>query len=238
MIPCGIALDSAAGKMYWTDAGTDKIQRANLDGSGVEDLITSGLRSPYGIALDLAAGKMYWTKRIVIKIRRSFWFDGSRVEAEIQRANLDGSEVEDLVTSGLNGPYGLALDTAADKMYWADRYMNKIQRANLNGTEVEDLVPHIPAGFTGVTLRHSGTAWGVPQRYTADSSKGVVAYMLLGTLKGCAFADAEADRQTIVYVKIERLGHLSGYESNAVCRASSRTWNSWDGQRITHLRFF
>ncbi|MCZ6766059.1 MAG: hypothetical protein O7D32_03920 [bacterium] len=35
--PSGITLDVAAGKMYWTDIGTGKIQRANLDGSGVED---------------------------------------------------------------------------------------------------------------------------------------------------------------------------------------------------------
>ena len=30
-----------------------KIQRANLDGSQIEDLITTGLREPWGIALDL-----------------------------------------------------------------------------------------------------------------------------------------------------------------------------------------
>ena len=39
--------------MYWTDRGSDKIQRANLDGSGVEDLVT-GIDRPYIIALDLA----------------------------------------------------------------------------------------------------------------------------------------------------------------------------------------
>ena len=27
--------------MYWVDQGTNKIQRANLDGTGVEDLLTS-----------------------------------------------------------------------------------------------------------------------------------------------------------------------------------------------------
>ena len=39
--------------MYWTDTGTEKIQRANLDGSNVQDLVTrtQGLRSPSGIAL-------------------------------------------------------------------------------------------------------------------------------------------------------------------------------------------
>ena len=37
--------------MYWTDDETDKIQRANLDGSNIEDLVTQGLDGPFGIAL-------------------------------------------------------------------------------------------------------------------------------------------------------------------------------------------
>ena len=83
-------------KMYWTNLNANKIQRANLDGSNVEDLITRGLNKPYELKLDLAGGKMYWTNR----------FDG-----KIQRANLDGSNVEDLVTraNGLSSPSGLAL---------------------------------------------------------------------------------------------------------------------------------
>jgi len=40
--------------LYWTDARTRKIQRANLDGSQVEDVVTratGGLRVPEGLAL-------------------------------------------------------------------------------------------------------------------------------------------------------------------------------------------
>ena len=117
--------DAGAGKMYWTDRETEKIQRANLDGSGVEDLVTSGLSGLAGLALDLGAGKMYWTD----------W--GTN---KIQRANLDGSGVEDLVTTGLSGPRGIALDLGAGKMYWTDWLTEKIQRANLDGSGVEDLV--------------------------------------------------------------------------------------------------
>ena len=47
----------AAVKVYWIDAGTAKIQRASLDGSNVEDLVTSGLGYPEDIALDVAAGR-------------------------------------------------------------------------------------------------------------------------------------------------------------------------------------
>ena len=42
----------AEGKMYWTDAGTNKIQRANLDGTRIEDLVI-GLSDPVGLALDI-----------------------------------------------------------------------------------------------------------------------------------------------------------------------------------------
>ena len=40
--------------MYWTDRGTRKIQRANLDGTRVEDLVT-GLSEPVGLALEIIA---------------------------------------------------------------------------------------------------------------------------------------------------------------------------------------
>ncbi len=81
-----------AGKMYWTDSATKKIQRANLDGSNVEDLVTTGLTALVGIAVDPAAGKMYWTDAFTDKI---------------QRADLDGSNVQDLVTD-LSSPSGIA----------------------------------------------------------------------------------------------------------------------------------
>ncbi|UCG32108.1 MAG: thrombospondin type 3 repeat-containing protein, partial [Phycisphaerales bacterium] len=51
--PGGIALEPAAGKMYWADFVAAKIQRANLDGTGVEDLVTTGLITPEMIALAL-----------------------------------------------------------------------------------------------------------------------------------------------------------------------------------------
>ncbi len=146
--PGALALDVAGGKMYWTNPGATKIQRANLSGSNVEDLVTSGLSSPTGLALDVAGGKIYWTDRGTDKI---------------QRANLSGSNVEDLVTSGLNSPNGLALDVSGGKIYWTDAGTNKVQRANLNGSGVEDLL----TGTDGL-IDPSGIAIGG----TADTGSG------------------------------------------------------------------
>ena len=115
--------------MYWTNAWEDKIQRANLDGSDVEELVTQGfLGDPLGIALDVVGCKMYWTERFYRPIRR---------------ANLDGSDVEELLLLGSNdasGASGIALDVEGYKMYWTGTH--KIQRANLDGSDVEEIVTY------------------------------------------------------------------------------------------------
>ena len=51
---CLAGLAAAQKKIYWTEYGSNIIGRANLDGSGPEDLITSGLNGAEGIALDLS----------------------------------------------------------------------------------------------------------------------------------------------------------------------------------------
>ncbi len=159
--------DDDAPKMYWADYGTNKIQRADLDGSNVEDLITTGLNNPFGIALDVGGGKMYWTDYGTNKIQRAD-LDGSNVEdlisglsrpygialdvgggkmywtdsrtSRIQRADLNGSNFENLITTGLRTPWAIALDVGGGKMYWTDSGTNKIQRADLDGSNVEDLI--------------------------------------------------------------------------------------------------
>ncbi len=41
--PRGITVDGTGGKVYWTDLGADKIRRANLDGTEIEDLVSRTL---------------------------------------------------------------------------------------------------------------------------------------------------------------------------------------------------
>ena len=141
-IPRDVALDltSDPPKMYWVDAGTNnvndgKIWRANLDGSSPEALVTTGLVNPQSIALDVAGGKMYWTDS-------GTGGQNALENDKIQRANLDGSNVETLLTfqNQLRLPRGIALDVAGGKMYWTDIVRDRIRRANLDGTEPEDIL--------------------------------------------------------------------------------------------------
>ena len=124
------------GKIYWTEAkDLGWIQRANLDGSNLESLLTTELEiNPDRITLDPVVGKIYWTE--------------VDIEAEwagtIRRANFDGSEVETLIT-GLQDPFDLALDLFEHKIYWTDLQGGTIQRADLEGTNVETLITGLEA---------------------------------------------------------------------------------------------
>ena len=72
-----------------------------------------------------------------------YWMDYSSVDyssSTIRRANLDGSNIEDLVT-GLGSPHeDLALDVAGGKIYWTDYSSGTIRRTNLDGSNIEDLI--------------------------------------------------------------------------------------------------
>ena len=56
----GLAVDDAAGKIYWTRTTDAAVSRANLDGWNVEALGSPASRAENGVVLDTAAGKMFW----------------------------------------------------------------------------------------------------------------------------------------------------------------------------------
>lgn len=114
---------ASAQKMYWTDGSGGRIRRADLNGTGVEDLVLTVW--PAGLDLDVAGRKMYWG-------------EGTN-PGRIHRANLDGSAVEDVVTQGVRSPYGVALDLAGDRIYWTSGALDSVGMARLDGSGVVTL---------------------------------------------------------------------------------------------------
>ena len=120
----GLAMDVAGGKLYWTERTGDttgRIRRANLDGTNVR-LVKNLTSLPQGIALDAANGKIYVTNA---------W-------GKVQRLDVDGSNFQPNLITGLERPSGLALDVSGGKVYWAET-TGRIRRANLDGSNVEDV---------------------------------------------------------------------------------------------------
>ena len=98
--PKGIALDVTKDKIYWIVE--DRILRASIGSTNIEVLV-DGLDNLSGIALDFVSGKIYWT---VSNIRHFIYWDFLRdihpdnpilPIGEIQRANLDGTQVETIL---------------------------------------------------------------------------------------------------------------------------------------------
>jgi DNA-binding beta-propeller fold protein YncE len=127
--PKQLQIDSAGGKLYWSDREGMRVMRSNLDGSMVETLVdTSGGDSRpgtdptkwcVGIAVDASAGKLYWSQK----------GDDNAGEGKILRANLDlpkgqtptdRSDIE-LLYDKLPEPIDLDLDLGSRLLYWTDR---------------------------------------------------------------------------------------------------------------------
>ena len=148
-LPDGLAVDGAAGHLYWSNMGSLKandgsILRSDLQGKHITTIVPpGGTFTPKQIQIDKVNGKLYWSDR-----------EGMRV----MRANLDGSDIETLVDTSEGdarpGPdarkwcVGIAVDPAEGKFYWTQKGGDnagegRICRANVN----------IPSGHTAANRK-------------------------------------------------------------------------------------
>ena len=121
-LPDGLAVDIAAGHLYWTNMGNPKandgsILRSDLDGGNLTTIVPSGgTFTPKQLQIEKSTGKLYWCDR-----------EGMRV----MRSNLDGSSIETLVDTSRGDPrpgadptkwcVGIAVDIEKGKFYWTQK---------------------------------------------------------------------------------------------------------------------
>lgn len=119
------------GRLYFLDLAAGRILTANPDGSNLKTIVSEGRKLPDGIVVDVAAGHIYWTNMGNPKVN-----DGT-----IDRADLDGTNVTNIVPSGKTWtPKQLQLDAKHRKLYWCDREGMRVMRCNLDGSKIETLV--------------------------------------------------------------------------------------------------
>jgi sugar lactone lactonase YvrE len=142
----GIALDVEAGKLYWTQKGSDnagkgRIFRANLEipkgqtAANRKDieLLYDGLPEPIDLELDLANRTIYWTDR----------GDPPRGNT-VNRAPMDpaqgnGKKEPEIVFDHLMEGIGIALDLKGGRMFLTD-LGGSLYSANLDGSNKKTLL--------------------------------------------------------------------------------------------------
>jgi hypothetical protein len=121
--PRGLAIDGAAGLIYWCNQGDNTIRRAPLDGGDDETLHgPSGVVSlPGGVAVDRAARRIYWANEVDNTIRGGLFAGGGIANALYDTHN------------GVNQPGAVAIDPAAGRIYWTNGGDNTIRGGRLAG---------------------------------------------------------------------------------------------------------
>src|SRR5215469_11542187 len=152
-LPDGLALDAAAGHIYWTNMGSLKandgsILRSDLDGKNMVTIVPpGGTFTPKQLQLDKKNGKFYWCDR-----------EGMRV----MRANIDGSNIETLVDASHGDPrpgrdqtkwcVGVAVDAEGGKFYWTQKGNDDAGQGRIFRASIELPSGQTPANRSDIEL--------------------------------------------------------------------------------------
>ncbi len=130
-----VELDLFNRKLYWgdySDTMDRKIRRATMEGSRIEDVLSTQTVSPDEVAADWVHKKIYYN-----------WGGG------IRQGGMDGTKNR-LLLQGSHPVEGIALDLNAGKVYWAESQLviegpdpSWIRRANLSGSMIETILDDI-----------------------------------------------------------------------------------------------
>ncbi len=146
-VPMGIAVDTDARKLYWTNS-RGRIQSANLNGSSVTNVLEN-LEGATDIAV--ARGLVYWTQ-----------FDATTGQGRLGIMNPNaGQNGTRYISTGSDSPMSLTIN--GNKVYWTEQTgvsSGTINSANLNGSGVKQLasIRAVPSGM-GVDMARSHLYW-------------------------------------------------------------------------------
>ncbi|KAH6945545.1 hypothetical protein HPB50_008921 [Hyalomma asiaticum] len=112
-----LSLDWVTNNLYITDSLVKRILVCKIDGVSCSALITDSVDSPRAIIVNPLQKVVYWTD----------W--GPR--PAIMHANMDGTSIQQLVSTDLGWPNGLTLDHTTNRLYWCDAKLSRLEYLEL-----------------------------------------------------------------------------------------------------------
>ncbi|XP_060093387.1 very low-density lipoprotein receptor isoform X1 [Heteronotia binoei] len=117
--PGAVAIDWIYKNIYWIDSNS--IFVANLLGTKRKILFNTDLRELASVAVDPLSGFMYW----------SDWGEPARIE----KAGMNGLARQQIVTTAIEWPLGIALDLVKNRLYWVDAKLHTLSSVDMNGQD-------------------------------------------------------------------------------------------------------
>lgn len=115
-----LAVDWIYNHLYYTCARGLTISVTDYNDNITKVLIDGQLEAG-SLVLDPIRGFMYWS-------------DQSASHPRIERAGMDGSHRQTIISSDVREPTGLTLDLALNRIYWADARLNTISSCSFDGS--------------------------------------------------------------------------------------------------------
>lgn len=111
--------DVVSRNIYWADAQTNEVKRAQLAGTGIETIIDVIIESPSGLALDWLSGNIYVTSSSQQNL-------GKKSHGKIFISNLNGEYISILMddSQGIISPKSIAIHPSLGLLFCVDENEN------------------------------------------------------------------------------------------------------------------
>lgn len=185
-------------KIYFIDRISGDIRSANLDGSGLSTIFSTGLFGITGLAIDFVNSRAYY----------AHWFGG-----EVRRVDLNGSNDQAVVT-GAADPNCVAVDPIAGLIFYTDTSPGIVSSADLDGNGVQTILSGLsfPIGIT--------VDAGSGHVYISDPGTGTIERVDYNGSNATTLVTGEGGNQKIVLDLSSNLMYWAGGGTGVIRRAN------------------
>uniref|UniRef100_A0A336MF06 CSON015005 protein n=1 Tax=Culicoides sonorensis TaxID=179676 RepID=A0A336MF06_CULSO len=116
-----LCLDWISGNWYFYDFEREIIFVCTSEMQHCTIILEHNLEKPRGMALDPTKGYIFY----------AVW---GKSPATIERANLDGTNIKQIVNEKIVYPHAVSVDLAMSHIYYIDSYLDNVERVNYDGS--------------------------------------------------------------------------------------------------------